>query len=159
MIDRAALIAAGETAPDIAHGYLASLPRFQSDADALAHAADCGHEVIVQRVHGNLNLDKILRWAGGLMITDFVNEPDPGPLTLGLQPPFAIWLGCCRVSTPFARVSTARSEMIAVPPSGSRRRGIGYWPPTEPNSMWPADQSSSTSDCWPPSRPNTPPLR
>jgi hypothetical protein len=86
IIDRAALIAAGETAPDIAHGYLASLPRFQSDADALAHAADCGHEVIVQRVHGNLNLDKILRWAGGLMITDFVNEPDPGPLTLGPQP-------------------------------------------------------------------------
>jgi maltokinase len=83
-IDRAALVAAEGTAPHDAPGFLAALPGLEADADALAAAVN--RPVVVQRVHGDLHVGRILRWAGGLMITGFGDEPDDDASVLGPQP-------------------------------------------------------------------------
>lgn len=85
-LERAALIAAEGTAPGVTRGYLTALHRYEAEAEALDRAA-VGREVLVQRVHGDLHVGRILRWAGGLMIVGFGAEPDDDPLTLGPQPP------------------------------------------------------------------------
>jgi maltokinase len=98
MLDRAALTAAEVTAQEpteeeadqeaigAARQFLAARRRHETDCDDLVRAVETGREVLVQRVHGDLHMGRILRWAGGLMINGFGNEPDPDPLTLGSQP-------------------------------------------------------------------------
>ena len=86
-LSRAALTAAEGSAPDVAPADVAALHRHEAAVETLERAAQGGPEVLVQRVHGDLHVDRILRWAGGLMITGFGNEPDAEPLTLGPQPP------------------------------------------------------------------------
>lgn len=85
-IDRAALVAAEGTTPGASRRYLASLSRHETDADLLARAAESGPPVMLQRVHGDLHVGRILRWAGGLTITGFGCEPDYDASTLGPQP-------------------------------------------------------------------------
>jgi len=85
-LDRAALIAAEGTMAGIGADFLARLPRYVADADALLEAADGPEPVVVQRAHGDLHVGRILRWAGGLTITGFGNEPDADAATLGSQP-------------------------------------------------------------------------
>lgn len=86
-LDRAALLAAEGTAGEVARGYLAALHTYEADADQLDDAADGGPQVLLQRVHGDLHVGRVLRWAGGLTITGFGDEPDADALTLGPQPP------------------------------------------------------------------------
>jgi predicted trehalose synthase len=86
LLDRAALVAAEGTAPDRARGYRASLSRLEADADALDRVARADDEVVLQRVHGDLHVGRILRWAGGLTITGFGDEPDCDPAVLAPQP-------------------------------------------------------------------------
>jgi len=85
-IDRAALIAAEGTVPGVGQHFLARLGGLEADADALAALADSHAEVVQQRVHGDLHAARILRWAGGLAITGFGDEPEHDPALLGLQP-------------------------------------------------------------------------
>jgi hypothetical protein len=86
-IDRAALIAAEGTVPDLGRSFLARLSRLEADADALLEVADGETTTLVQRVHGDLHVGRILRWAGGLMITGFGDEPERDAVGLGPQPP------------------------------------------------------------------------
>jgi maltokinase len=86
-LDRAALIAAEGTAPDVPRLDPATVNGYRTDARALEQAALDGRDVLFQRVHGDLHVGRILRWAGGLMITGFGDEPDTDPSSLGLQPP------------------------------------------------------------------------
>lgn len=85
-IGRAALVAAEGTAEGASRGYLAALSRYEADADLLARAATSGPPVTLQRVHGDLHAGRILRWAGGLTITGFGDEPDHDVTALGPQP-------------------------------------------------------------------------
>jgi len=85
-IDRAALIAAEGTVPGAGQHFLGQLGRLEADADALAALADAQAEVMLQRVHGDLHSSRILRWAGGLAITGFGDEPEGDPAFLGPQP-------------------------------------------------------------------------
>jgi maltose alpha-D-glucosyltransferase/alpha-amylase len=85
-IDRAALIAAEGTVPDLGRAFLARLSRLEADADALLEAAEGEPTTLVQRVHGDLHVGRILRWAGGLMITGFGDEPERDAVGLGPQP-------------------------------------------------------------------------
>jgi maltokinase len=89
MLAHAALIAAEGAAPNAARGYRETLSRLETSADVLAQAArSAGNErpVLLQRVHGDLHVGRILRWAGGLMITGFGDEPYSDPALLGPQP-------------------------------------------------------------------------
>jgi maltokinase len=85
-IDRAALIAAEGTVPDLGRAFLTRLRRLEADADALLEAAEGEPTTLVQRVHGDLHVGRILRWAGGLMITGFGDEPERDAVGLGPQP-------------------------------------------------------------------------
>jgi predicted trehalose synthase len=85
-IDRAALVAAEGTTPGVSRRYLASLSRHEADADLLARAAESGPPVTLQRVHGDLHVGRILRWAGGLTVTGFGDEPAHDATALGPQP-------------------------------------------------------------------------
>jgi hypothetical protein len=85
-IDRAALIAAEGTVPGAGQHFLHHLAHLETDADALAALADSQHEVLLQRVHGDLHAGRILRWAGGLAITGFGDEPEGDPAFLQSQP-------------------------------------------------------------------------
>lgn len=71
---------------DIFRRFLASLTTYRADADLLARAAESGMPVMLQRVHGDLHVRRILRWAGGLTITGFGGEPRYDAPTLGPQP-------------------------------------------------------------------------
>jgi maltokinase len=82
-VDRAALIAAEGTVPGVGQHFLARLGRLAADADVLA---DAQADVPFQRVHGDLRAARILRWAGGLAITGFGDEPDDDPAFLAPQP-------------------------------------------------------------------------
>jgi maltokinase len=85
-IDRAALIAAEGTVPGTGQRLLSRLGRLEGDADLLAVLADSQHEVVFQRVHGDLHAARVLRWAGGLAITGFGDEPLGDPAFLAPQP-------------------------------------------------------------------------
>jgi predicted trehalose synthase len=85
-VDRAALIAAEGTVPGVGQHFLGRLGRLEADADVLAALADAQADVPFQRVHGDLHAARILRWAGGLAITGFGDEPDGDPAFLGPQP-------------------------------------------------------------------------
>jgi hypothetical protein len=85
-IDRAALIAAEGTVPGAGQHFLGRLGRLEADADILAALADAQQDVPLQRVHGDLHAARILRWAGGLAITGFGDEPEGDPAFLGPQP-------------------------------------------------------------------------
>jgi predicted trehalose synthase len=86
-IDRAALIAAEGTVPGAGQQFLSRLGRLESDADGLAAAVDSAQDVALQRVHGDLHTGRILRWAGGLAVTGFGDEPEGDPAFLAPQPP------------------------------------------------------------------------
>jgi len=87
-LDRAALIAAdaADNGSGPGRAFLARLGRLEADADALLEVADDGLPVLVQRVHGDLHTGRILRWAGGLMITGFGDEPERDTIGVGRQP-------------------------------------------------------------------------
>jgi hypothetical protein len=85
-VDRAALIAAEGTVPGVGQHFLARSGRLRADADVLAACADAEADVPFQRVHGDLHAARILRWAGGLAITGFGDEPDGDPAFLAPQP-------------------------------------------------------------------------
>jgi maltokinase len=85
-IDRAALIAAEGTVPELGRSFLNRLSQLVADADALLEVADSESTTLVQRVHGDLHAGRILRWAGGLMITGFGDEPERDAVGLGPQP-------------------------------------------------------------------------
>jgi maltokinase len=87
-IDRAGLIAAeaADNGSALGQAFLARLGRLEADADALLRVADDGLPVLVQRVHGDLHAGRILRWAGGLMITGFGDEPERDTVGVGRQP-------------------------------------------------------------------------
>jgi len=85
-IDRAALVAAEGTVPGSGQHLLGRLAQLEADADGLAALADAQGEVALQRVHGDLHCARILRWAGGLAITGFGDEPEGDPAFLGPQP-------------------------------------------------------------------------
>jgi maltokinase len=84
-IDRAAQLAADGNVPG-SYDFLIRLGTLEADADALLAASDVGPEVMVQRVHGDLHAGRILRWAGGLSITGFGDEPSADAASLGAQP-------------------------------------------------------------------------
>jgi maltokinase len=85
-LDRAALVSAEGTVPGAGQHFLARLARLEADADLLAAIADEQQEVPFQRVHGDLHAGRILRWAGGLAITGFGDEPDGDLAFLAPQP-------------------------------------------------------------------------
>jgi len=86
-VDRAALIAAEGTVPGAGRRLLANLARLEGDADRLGALAEARGDVLLQRVHGDLHAGRILRWAGGLAVTGFGDEPEGDPAFLGPQPP------------------------------------------------------------------------
>ncbi|HEY6798714.1 MAG TPA: hypothetical protein VI248_28895 [Kineosporiaceae bacterium] len=85
-IDRAALIAAEGMVAGVGQQFLARLGRLEADADVIEALADAHRDVPFQRVHGDLHAARILRWAGGLAITGFGDEPDGDPAFLRPQP-------------------------------------------------------------------------
>jgi maltokinase len=85
-IDRAALVAAEGSVPGAAEDFLPQLSRLEAAADGLLQAADDDPPVVLQRVHGDLHVGRILRWAGGLTITGFGDEPAADIASLGTQP-------------------------------------------------------------------------
>jgi maltokinase len=85
-IDRAELIAAEGTLPGIGQHFLDRIGLLEADADVLAVLADSHADLTVQRVHGDLHAGRILRWAGGLAVTGFGDEPEDDPALVGPQP-------------------------------------------------------------------------
>jgi predicted trehalose synthase len=86
-IDRATLVAAQSSATSLAaRRFLDSRARYEADTDVLARVAESRSLVMLQRVHGDLNVGRILRWAGGLTITGFGREPRYDADWLGPQP-------------------------------------------------------------------------
>jgi len=91
-VQRAALVAAEGTVTGSAHHlgsgqhFLARLGQLEADAEGLAALAGSRSEVPFQRVHGDLHAARILRWAGGLAVTGFGDEPEGDPAFLAPQP-------------------------------------------------------------------------
>ncbi len=65
-------------APDAAEVLLPRLDRLTAAVDALLEVAEDPAGVIVQRVHGDLHIGQVLRWPGGLAVTDFDGVPGGG---------------------------------------------------------------------------------
>ncbi len=71
-------------APAAAAILLPRVDRLTAAVDALLDVAKDPDGVLVQRVHGDLHIGQVLRWSGGLSITDFDGVPGGG---VGLPEP------------------------------------------------------------------------
>lgn len=65
-------------APDAAAVLRPRVDRLRAAVDALLEVADDPAGVVVQRVHGDLHIGQVLRWSGGLAVTDFDGVPGGG---------------------------------------------------------------------------------
>jgi maltokinase len=65
-------------APRAAEVLLPRRERLSAAVDALLEVAKDPDGVIVQRVHGDLHIGQVLRWPGGLAVTDFDGVPGGG---------------------------------------------------------------------------------
>ena len=65
-------------APGAADMLTPRVDRLRAAVDALEEVAQDPDGVIVQRVHGDLHIGQVLRWSGGLAITDFDGVPGGG---------------------------------------------------------------------------------
>ena len=81
---QAAAAAEAGTLEGLANVLLPRLPALTRTIDTLLTVAEesC-RKVVVQRVHGDLNVGQVLRWPGGLAVTDF--HPDPALEFQGLR--------------------------------------------------------------------------